>query len=156
MDMAEPIDLSAAYEDLSRSLNHINFILFVILLLKLTLNYAELCYNNNVRVMDLNELINVVTYQDLIDFLGPLVFICLVTLMLKIFKPNRHLVDKATSASQAVVTVPSIRSSPGLLDLPPELRVMIFRHLLVEPDGVDLDWGITPRRHSLGILRTNR
>lgn len=30
----------------------------------------------------------------------------------------------------------SRRSPPGLLDLPPEIRVMIFHHLLVEPEGI--------------------
>lgn len=43
-------------------------------------------------------------------------------------------VDEVISRDGAVSKVISTSSGPGLLDLPPEVRMMIFRHLLVLPD----------------------
>lgn len=43
-------------------------------------------------------------------------------------------VDEATPENQAVANV--TRDSPGLLDLPLEIRLTIFRHLLVFHHGV--------------------
>lgn len=48
------------------------------------------------------------------------------------------------------------RSSLGLLDLPAEIRLMIFRSLLVNPQDMDvLQRGSIPRA-CLNVLRTNR
>lgn len=44
--------------------------------------------------------------------------------------------EKAISENQAVAKVISTRCSLGLLDLPPGLGLMIFRHLLIAPDGL--------------------
>ena len=43
--------------------------------------------------------------------------------------------EKAASENQAVAKVISTRHPLGWLDLPPEMRLMIFRHLLIAPDG---------------------
>lgn len=64
--------------------------------------------------------------------------------------------DKATSRNRAVINVTSTRHRTGILDLPAELRVMIFRHLLIHPDGIDLRFGSSEPLPSLDILRTNR
>lgn len=68
-------------------------------------------------------------------------------------------VDEAGSEIETVATdVVSTCSRLGLLDLPPELRVMIFRHLLVvSPQS--LDFRIFPVRAALAplaIFRTSR
>lgn len=69
---------------------------------------------------------------------------------------NEPSVDEAISESQAVVNVVSTRNPPGLLDLPSELRLMIFHHLLFDPDGLDLGlWARRPRP-SLDVLQTSR
>lgn len=65
-------------------------------------------------------------------------------------------VDEATSENQAVANFMSARSPLGLLDLPSEVRLMIFRHVLVFPWGIFLTgW---PRTSSppVAILRTSR
>lgn len=49
---------------------------------------------------------------------------------------NEPDVDEATAENQAVVNVISTRNRTELLDLPAQLRVMIFRHLLIYPDGI--------------------
>lgn len=78
--------------------------------------------------------------------------------------------DEATSEDQAVANVMPIRSRLGLLDLPPDLRVMIFRHLLLYPfhesvgrrsrlsDVGSVGWGSEskPSVDRLNILRTSR
>ena len=46
--------------------------------------------------------------------------------------------EKVTSESQAVVKVISTRHPRGSFGLPSELRLMIFRDLLITPDGL---WG---------------
>ncbi|MCJ1264749.1 hypothetical protein MMC22_004624 [Lobaria immixta] len=51
---------------------------------------------------------------------------------------NEPDVDKATSGNQTVANAIPSRSAPGLLDLPPEVRLMIFRHLLFHPHGYPL------------------
>ncbi|MCJ1264750.1 hypothetical protein MMC22_004625 [Lobaria immixta] len=71
---------------------------------------------------------------------------------------HEHDVDKATSRSQAVATVISI---PSLLDLPPELRLMIYRHLLVSPSGLPncvfpLEVQPLEPRPDVSILRTSK
>lgn len=65
--------------------------------------------------------------------------------------------DKATSEHQAVAEVKSTRSPKGLLDLPPELRLLIYRHLLVPYDLQHLRrvWLPGPELH-VNILRTSR
>lgn len=45
-------------------------------------------------------------------------------------------VDKATSTNQDVAKV---ISKPALLDLPPEIRLMIYRHLLVRSSALPQD-----------------
>lgn len=65
-------------------------------------------------------------------------------------------VDEATSENQAVANFMSARSPLGLLDLPSEVRLMIFRHVLVSPWGIFLTgW---PRTSSppVAILRTGK
>lgn len=71
---------------------------------------------------------------------------------------HEHDVDKATSRSQAVTTV---ISKPSLLDLPPEIRLMIYRHLLVSPSGLPncvfpLEVRPLEPRPDVSILRTSR
>lgn len=65
-------------------------------------------------------------------------------------------VDDAIWESLAVVNVVSTRNMPGLLDLPSELRLMIFHHLLFDPDGLDLGLWATRPRPSLDVLETSR
>ncbi|MCJ1263362.1 hypothetical protein MMC22_003232 [Lobaria immixta] len=50
-------------------------------------------------------------------------------------------VDKASSRNQAVAKV---TSKPSLLDLPPEIRLMIYRHLLVRSDALPQYWWYWP------------
>lgn len=73
--------------------------------------------------------------------------------------------DKPIQASEndpdvdeLVANVGATRSPLGLLDLPTELRLMIFRHLLVHPQGLDLETVQLPSRPwpSLDILRASR
>ncbi|MCJ1266437.1 hypothetical protein MMC22_006322 [Lobaria immixta] len=62
--------------------------------------------------------------------------------------------DKVMSKNGAVAKIISKPSGPGLLDLPPEIRLMIFRHLLVRPYAIDqTNWGYAPR---LDILKTSK
>ncbi|MCJ1424849.1 hypothetical protein MMC29_002737 [Sticta canariensis] len=64
-------------------------------------------------------------------------------------------VDEATSENQAVADFVSTRSPIRLLDLPSEVRLMIFRHLLVSPVGICLKgWPIPPQ--PVAVLRTSR
>lgn len=64
--------------------------------------------------------------------------------------------DKIVSKIQAVANVISTRRPPGLLDLPSEVRVMIFRHLVVFPRGVAFPlWPLRPRP-SVNIISTCR
>lgn len=56
--------------------------------------------------------------------------------------------------NQAVPNNVTTRSPLGLLDLPPEIRVIIFRHLLVQRHGIC--FGALRSSPSVGILRTNR
>lgn len=48
------------------------------------------------------------------------------------------------------------RSGPGLLDLPAELRLMIFRHLLVSPDDIELVSWAPKLGFSLDLLRKSK
>lgn len=66
---------------------------------------------------------------------------------------NKPDADKAASEDQAVAEVTSTRNPTGLLDLPVELRLMIFRHLLINPSGLMM---ILRQRVPVDILRTNR
>lgn len=69
---------------------------------------------------------------------------------------NETNIDEATSRNQAVVNASSTGHRPQLFDLPPEVRRMIFRHLLVIPDGFDFRF-LNPRPGpSINILRTSR
>ncbi|MCJ1262441.1 hypothetical protein MMC22_002311 [Lobaria immixta] len=62
--------------------------------------------------------------------------------------------DNSTSENKAVASVNSTRSPPGLLDLPSELRLMIFRYLVVST-GYLRPRRLSPeRRHALGLLGT--
>lgn len=73
---------------------------------------------------------------------------------------NESVPDKATSENQPVENVLLTRSPLGLLDLPPELRLMIYRHLLVRentlPVAVDTMNILEPHLLEVSILRTCR
>lgn len=62
---------------------------------------------------------------------------------------KRLLIGRTEPNDQAVTQL-------GLLDIPSELRVMIFRHLLVYPHGMDVGLFATEPRPSLHILITSR
>lgn len=69
---------------------------------------------------------------------------------------NEPDLDEATPENQAVANVVSIPRPQGLLDLPPEIRLMIFRHLVAFPHVLDLGyWSLWPLP-SVDILRTCR
>lgn len=61
----------------------------------------------------------------------------------------------AEHRNQAVANVISTGNPPGLLDLPPELRLMVFRHLLVYPHNLDLE-DRNVSRPPIAILRASR
>lgn len=64
--------------------------------------------------------------------------------------------EKATPENQAFAKVISTPCSLRLLDLPPELRLMVFRHLLIAPNGLWLEnWSKIPRP-PVDILRTSK
>lgn len=69
-------------------------------------------------------------------------------------------VDEAISENETVVNVVSTRRPFRLLDLPLELRLIIFRHLLFQPQGInigDYPWLPSSRsRFDLAIFRTCR
>lgn len=65
-------------------------------------------------------------------------------------------VDEAASGSQDVAKVMPTRTQLGLPYLPPEIRVMIFRHLLVYPKALDFRSRTPHPRPSVAILRTSR
>lgn len=50
---------------------------------------------------------------------------------------NEPNIDETTLENQAVADVIPTRSPLGLLDLPSEIRLMIFRHLFTDPDGIN-------------------
>ncbi|MCJ1271757.1 hypothetical protein MMC22_011662 [Lobaria immixta] len=58
-------------------------------------------------------------------------------------------IDEAISRNGAVSKVISTSSGPGLLDLPPEIRMMIFRHLLVHSSPLS-GWRLSARRLAIG------
>lgn len=63
--------------------------------------------------------------------------------------------DDATSRNRAVADI--ITKRTGLLDLPPEIRLMIFRHVLVYSDSLPLgSWSLSIRLLSLGFGRPSR
>lgn len=78
-------------------------------------------------------------------------------------QPGFH---KAISDNRAVGNVIPTRNGPGLLDIPPEVRIMIFRLLLLNPHGLPLPYKPIPSRSlplrlflpgsrpSVAILRT--
>lgn len=73
---------------------------------------------------------------------------------------NESEVDEATSAApenQAIANVTSTHTPLGLLDLPSELRIMVFRHLLVVSHGENSSFGMwhSSPRPSVNILRTS-
>ena len=61
---------------------------------------------------------------------------------------------KNTSEDQTVTNIPT-RNGPGLLDLPPEIRYLIYRHLLLHHDLSQLWWHSVPQNY-LAVLKTNR
>ena len=72
--------------------------------------------------------------------------------------PENEADGKSTSEVQAVANVVPTTPGPGLLDLPPEVRTMIYRHLLVHPSpqGGALAFWPGGLRPDIGIMRTNR
>ncbi|MCJ1427217.1 hypothetical protein MMC29_005120 [Sticta canariensis] len=67
---------------------------------------------------------------------------------------SERAIDEIPENQAVTNNVTSTRSPLGLLDLPPEIRVTIFRHVLVQPHGICFDtFRFSP---SVGILRTNR
>ena len=63
-------------------------------------------------------------------------------------------IDKAMPRNRAFAKVISTRTGPRLLDLPPEIRLMIFRHLLVLPIHLShWMWSGNPFPN-LGLMRT--
>ena len=62
--------------------------------------------------------------------------------------------DESISRNGAVAKVISKPSGPGLLDLPPEIRLMIFRHLLVRTQTLDMKYSDTSV--NLDILKTSK
>ncbi|MCJ1271165.1 hypothetical protein MMC22_011064 [Lobaria immixta] len=58
-------------------------------------------------------------------------------------------VDEAISRNGAVSKVISTSSGPGLLDLPPEIRMMIFRHLLVHSSPLSR-WKLSAESLAIG------
>lgn len=63
---------------------------------------------------------------------------------------------ETTSKGKALSSVISTRSPTGLLDLPPELRLMIYRLLLVRPHDLNPEIWASGPQPSVGLLRTNR
>ena len=63
-------------------------------------------------------------------------------------------IENTTSKDKTVTDIPT-RNGPGLLDLPPEIRYIIFRLLLLHHDLSEICWYIPPRNY-LAILKTNR
>lgn len=65
-------------------------------------------------------------------------------------EPNNQVVSNVATANQPTAATSSAR--PSLLDFPPEIRVMIYRHVLRMPSDIrynDLHHWIYPRRHTL-------
>lgn len=58
------------------------------------------------------------------------------------------------SGNQVVANI--TRRGPGFLDLPPEIRRMIFCHLLIHPEGLDGCIACVMPRSTLDVLRTSR
>lgn len=65
-------------------------------------------------------------------------------------------IDDATQENQDVTNVPSTNHRLELLGLPPELRLIIFRHLLVYPWGFEIGGRLLGRPPPVQILRTSR
>lgn len=70
--------------------------------------------------------------------------------------PDHQLVTNLAPLNQASGNAISIHSPLGLLDLPPEVRLIIFRHLLVKPHGVPLCLCTGRPGFFLAILLTSR
>lgn len=64
--------------------------------------------------------------------------------------------EEATSEDEAVLEVISTRNPTGLLDLPSEVRLMIFRHLLVCPYRLEIPSLTSRPRLPIEILSTTR
>lgn len=71
---------------------------------------------------------------------------------------NESGTDEDTSGNQAVVDVVSTHNPVGLLDLPPEVRLIIFRYVLVQHQDIDVSFSARRIRPEpcLSILETNR
>lgn len=70
--------------------------------------------------------------------------------------PDHELeVEKAISRERVVSDIIPTHG-PGLLDLPTEIRLMIFRHLLFHPPGIETASFSTTFRPAVDLLRTNR
>ena len=67
---------------------------------------------------------------------------------------SERAIDEIPENQAVANNVTSTRSPLGLLDLPPDIRVMIFRHVLVQRHGIC--FGALRSPPSVGILRTNR
>ena len=62
--------------------------------------------------------------------------------------------EDSESKDKTVTDIPT-RNGPGLLDLPPEIRYIIFRHLLLHDDLRQFYWYFAPQNY-LAILKTNK
>lgn len=110
---------------------------FGIELYYLILNNLELGLNINIHFIAMTELIDQPTANSIASEHNPDA-------------------EEAASEDQAVLEVISTRTPTGLLDLPAEVRLMIFRHLLVCPYSLEIP-SLSPRpRLPIGILRTSR
>ncbi|MCJ1464747.1 hypothetical protein MMC07_003360 [Pseudocyphellaria aurata] len=65
-------------------------------------------------------------------------------------------IDDASPEIQAVTNIPLPNHRLELLGLPPELRLMIYRHLLVYPWGFEIEGRLLGRPPPVQILRTSR
>ncbi|MCJ1468741.1 hypothetical protein MMC07_007371 [Pseudocyphellaria aurata] len=72
------------------------------------------------------------------------------------YSGDESAVDSSPPETAAVGSSTPTHQARGLLDLPPDVRTRIFRHLLVDPDGVDLGLWATRPRPRTEILRTSR
>lgn len=69
---------------------------------------------------------------------------------------NEPDLEEAATENQAIPNSLSARRPPGLPDLPPEIRVIIYRHLLVRHHRLDFEWLTPGPLPFVDILRTNR
>lgn len=65
-------------------------------------------------------------------------------------------IDEATLGNEAVANVISTRNPMEFLDLPRELRFMIYRHLLVRPHSLEITSVHPKPRLAVNVLRTSK